>query len=142
MAKEKGSFKYFKIGTTASMFFDPMSKLKVVEKMPGKAPAAKCTQKNKKLVSALGHGHIIEIEKDEYDEMVANYGSKTPTKETTKVTKVEEETDEEVDFSTMTKSELDEYAEKQELFDNEEDLEEFKGLSKNKKIERLEELTS
>jgi hypothetical protein len=60
-------FKYYKLGTNAHVFVDPISKLKVLPGLPGKVDVLLL---NKRIALASGSGHIIEIKEGEYEEAV------------------------------------------------------------------------
>lgn len=139
--KQEVGFKYFKLGPDASIFYDPFSKLKVVNNVPGKAPASKVTVKNKKVTSAKSKGHIQEIDEEEYNRLFKKYGPKDSTEEP----EVEDdedgdEEDEGPDFEAMSKAELDKFAEETLGMEGTE-LEEFKSLNKKGKLEKIAELT-
>ncbi len=65
MEKEKRT--YFKLGPHASVFSDNTNRLKVTKHIPGSTlkPDSKQTKE------AAGNGHIIEISKIEFDEMMS-----------------------------------------------------------------------
>lgn len=56
---------YYKLNTKASVFYDPTSKLKLTNKIPGT-----CTERSKKVRAAAAGGHIIEIGEAEYTRMM------------------------------------------------------------------------
>lgn len=59
--------KYYKLGVKASVFSDHTSRLKVTKNVPGST-----TISGKKLTNeAVSNGHIIEIDKDEFDKMMS-----------------------------------------------------------------------
>lgn len=105
MATENTS--YFKLGANASAFYCPASGLKLVTGHPGK------TQKklSKKVMTAVGNGHIVKIEEAEYEELKAKNASKEEAPAATK------EKVEETDPSKMNMKQLDKYA--KELLEDE-----------------------
>ncbi len=66
MAKRKEG-RFFKLGAKAHVFWDAASKLKVTRNVPG----ALRGKMNKHISEKMSNGHIIEIDRDEYDEMLA-----------------------------------------------------------------------
>lgn len=60
MAKIKRTY-YFRLGAKASSFFDPISRMKVLKDLDGKA-----NKKTAKIISALSAGHLVEISEEEY----------------------------------------------------------------------------
>lgn len=64
--------KYYKLGTTASVFFDPRNNLKVTKGVPSKT-----NQPSKNTLGAARAGHIIEISETEYNEMMGKLPEKT-----------------------------------------------------------------
>lgn len=66
MAKRKDG-RFFKLGAKAHVFWDAASKLKVTRNVPG----ALRGKMNKHISEKMSNGHIIEIDKDEYEEMLA-----------------------------------------------------------------------
>ncbi len=57
---------YYKLSKTASVYFDPKSRMKVTSKVPSRTNVKTLGIKN-----ATKSGHIIEISKAEYDKLIA-----------------------------------------------------------------------
>jgi len=68
----KVSFKHFKLGTKASIFYDPISGLKVTMGKGGKVESKKFL-KSKKIKTAMANGHIIAIDENEFNKMNNSY---------------------------------------------------------------------
>ena len=61
--------KYYKLGVLSSIFFDPATRLKVTKNVPGILTVSA----NPTILEASSKGHIQEIDKDTYDEMLAQH---------------------------------------------------------------------
>lgn len=121
--------KYYKLGKTATMFYDPVVKLKIV----GENGVGKLNTKNstKRIENALRHGHIKEATEKEYKEFIENAGVENTEK-------LEEATSSGVDFSKMNKDTL--IAHYKEAYDvTEDDVVTFSKLNKADMIKFLEE---
>ncbi len=60
---------YFKLSEKASMFYDPISRLKVTKTSPGMIKG----KLNKKVQTALNSGHLVKIKEDEFNDLVEDY---------------------------------------------------------------------
>ena len=59
--------KYYKLGPKSSVFSDYSCKLKVTKNVPGST----VKHNSKTTKEAIGNGHIIEIDKEEFDKMMS-----------------------------------------------------------------------
>lgn len=72
MAKTKEpKMLYYKLGIKASSFFDPSSRLQVQPSRPGSI-TEKQRRGSKLITTAQASGHIIQIQQEEYDKLMAN----------------------------------------------------------------------
>ena len=156
MAKNGYPVRYYKIAGAASNFYDPSAGngftkdggLKVVNNfiVPYKGMISK------RMKIALQNGHIQEATKEEFEDFVSdqttetirvwNLGMKdidrnTPEPAPAASVDVEEEADDEVDFSSMTKKQLVKYYEDEYQDVSEDDIEEFTSKTKAEMIEYL-----
>lgn len=69
MAKKLTAAKFYKLGKKASIFVDPSTQLKVTKNKPGRLE----DPPNPSIVEASSKGHIIEIDEDQYDDMMAQH---------------------------------------------------------------------
>jgi hypothetical protein len=67
--KDPVKTQFFRIGAKASIFFDPITGLKVTKTKPGKLTK----KENLRISEAYGSGHIVRIEEKEYDAMMAQH---------------------------------------------------------------------
>ena len=88
---------YYKLSSSASVFYDPKSKLKVTNKVPGKV-----ADRTESIKAAMRSGHIIAITETEYDKMmgklpeatqkvVNKYETAAPKPKAKKIAEVEED---------------------------------------------------
>lgn len=142
MSKPKESgMKYYKLGNNPSIFFDAISGLKVSGNTPA-AISAEAALKSKRLTVGIAGKHIIEIEKDEFDKLMAKAEKANavvmPDRRSAKakVSEVEdnseEDEDDEDEYDAMTKDELDTEAEEQGMEGSE--LAAFKKMNKAEKV--------
>lgn len=119
MAKKgkKSSYK-FKLGSKASIFYDPVSQVKV---LPNKITEFE-GRMSARLSIALSHGHIVELNKDDAKELQKKLNDGQPI------------------FENMNKGDLLKYyVDEFEVTD--EEGAEFSKKSKGKMVEVLEDLT-
>ncbi len=134
--------KYYKLGSKASSFFCPKTRLKVVNSLPGKA-AVPLARSSKAIIQALRNGHLVEIKEEEYSEMIEAEALKGDSKrKEIESVKVATEATSEIsvsDFRKMNKDQMFTYYKDQYDVDKE-DQEEFKALNKADMLEKLIEL--
>ena len=130
-----GKYSYFKMANKqASIFFDSKTGLMVTQQEPGKVLAL-AHQTSRKIKDAVKNSFIKEIDEAEYNKLIC----KTKEEAKEEETKGGEEKATSEDFSKLSKDQLYTY-----LKDNyevtEEELEQFKGMSKKEMISYLEDL--
>lgn len=123
--------KYYKLGKGASIFYCPVSKVKIIGNQIVAVDGKKIS---KKLVVAERHAHIVASTEAEYNAYVKSLGEDTPTKEL-----APNENPLAEKFNAMTKAELDKYLEDNFEVD-EAYLTKFKASNKAEKIASLIEL--
>lgn len=67
MAKE--TYRYFKLGPKSSIFYDSKLTLKITDGKPGKVLST-LVNRSKKTITAKSNGHIVEIERAEYEKLI------------------------------------------------------------------------
>ena len=112
--------KFVKLGKGASIFYCPVSKVKVLPTAP-----AEVKKDSKKTTVAINHGHLVEITKEEFDKILNGTSEPEP-----------------LDTKPLSKMNNDEllkfYEDTYEV--EEEDLEAFKVMKKAERVKFLEGL--
>ena len=126
--------KYFKLGKDKNMFYDPSSKLKVMKGVPGTFKGVITSKTNRLIREAISGGHIVEITKDEYDQLLADHDSRV--KESNRQThlalkkkkalqkgqEIKEEELEEEEVEELEEEEVEEEDDEEEDDDDEEEV--------------------
>lgn len=96
--------KYFKIGKDAHVFYDPKTQLKV-SSVPGETDKPITT----KITNAVGNGHIIEITKEEYSDLIKKIPVTPPFTSEYEEEDPADNTVKDVDFSRMSQKDVLDY---------------------------------
>lgn len=123
MSKEE-KMAYYRLKGATGSYFEKKSGLHLINAIPGKIPASKV---NKEITARL-KGHIVQIEEDEYNKLMAKQEVAAEAAE------VKAQANQ---FEEMSKEQLSDYA--AENLEGS-DLEEYNALKNNKK--RVEFLTT
>lgn len=122
------TYRYFKLGTKATLFVDPKSGLDVTNKNITKILARKLAD-SKEVSEAIQKGHLIEVEEEEFTKWYSKTNNGMNPLNEEEEAESEAESDED-DPETWTKAQLIEWIEDD---DNEVDDSDKKGLNSKKK---------
>jgi hypothetical protein len=132
--------KYFKLGKTAHIFWDPKSGLKITNKQISAIKDAKIT---KRVREAVANGHITEATLEEYEKYQESIETSRNPKTPQPIVKIseggegegeDEDDDDDLELEDMTKDQLLKHAEKTLTGITEKDL---AALAKMKKEEMI-----
>ena len=126
---------YYKLNEKATMFYCPITRLKVLTTAPGKIQG----DFSKKIQTALNNGHLIKIREDEYNELIEDYDAAIKkAKEALAKKGKKEEPKKEVVIGIVPEPEPEEVIEEPEDEDEDEDEDDEEPKKALKKMNKAE----